>query len=67
MPETPAQRIKMSELMSALSMAADVAEGHEIEHGVKTSYISLRIAEVMKLSVQERSDVFYTTFLKHAT
>lgn len=60
------KQIKMAELMSALSMATDLSEGQALEHGVKSCYIGMRLAEAMKLSDQERSDVYYTSFLQHA-
>ena len=66
MSEAQDKQIKMSELMSAFSMATDLAEGHPMEHGVKTCYISLRLADVLKLSDQERADVYYTALLQHA-
>lgn len=67
MAEAQGKPIKMAELMSALSMASDLAEGEALEHGVKSCYISLRLAERLQLSDQERSDVFYTAFLQHTS
>lgn len=67
MAEVEEKQVKMSELMGALSMATDLAEGHPMEHGVKACYLSLRLAEMLKLSDQERSDVYYTAFLEHTT
>lgn len=65
MPETQEKQIKMAELMSALSMASDLAEGEPLENSVKACYITMRLAEVLKLTEQERSDVFYTSLLQH--
>lgn len=55
----------MAELMSALSMASAIAEGKDMEHGVKSCYIALRVADTMKIADQERSDIYYTAFLQH--
>jgi len=65
MTSAPDKQIKMSQLMSALSMATDISEGFTLEHGVKTCYLSLRLAEKLGLSDKERSDIFYTSFLQH--
>ncbi|MBI4233559.1 MAG: hypothetical protein HY686_03870 [Chloroflexi bacterium] len=64
MAELPERRVPMSELLSSLSMATDLAEDRPVEHGVRTCYVSLRLAETLKLSEQERSDVYYTALLQ---
>ncbi|MBI2166307.1 MAG: hypothetical protein HYU29_07905 [Chloroflexi bacterium] len=61
--EESQKRIRMSDLMSAISMASDLAEGQTLENGIKTCYVGMRLAEKLKLSDQERSDVYYACLL----
>ena len=60
---TPDQ-IKLSEVISALSYALDITEGQPEGHAVKSCLIGMRIATELRLSVEERSDLFYALLLK---
>jgi putative nucleotidyltransferase with HDIG domain len=58
--------IALSELVSALSRALDVAEGEPPGHAARSCLIGMRLAEVLALDAAARSDLFYALLLKDA-
>lgn len=54
----------MAELLCALSYASSLGIGGRMEHGLKTAYIGLRLAEKMELPTAVREAVFYGALLK---
>jgi putative nucleotidyltransferase with HDIG domain len=59
-------QLRMSDLISALSLALDLTEGQPMGHAVKSCLLGMRIAEILKLSVEDRSDLYYALLLKDA-
>ena len=62
-PETD---LRLSEVVSGLSYALDVADGHELGHSVRTCLIGMRLADEVGLAVHARSALFYGLLLKDA-
>jgi putative nucleotidyltransferase with HDIG domain len=60
------QEIALSELISALSRALDIAEGEPPGHAVRSCLIGMRLAETLVLDPASRSDLFYALLLKDA-
>ena len=56
--------LRMSEIISALSVALDLTQGHPQGHCMRSCLIGMRIADTIKLSDQERSSLFYALLLK---
>lgn len=56
--------IRSSEIISALSVALDITQGHPKGHCMRSCLIGMRIAEVLNLSATERSALFYALLLK---
>lgn len=56
--------VRFSEVVSALSYALDITEGQAPGHAVRTCLIGMRIADVVRLSPDERSALFYALLLK---
>ncbi len=54
----------LSELLCALSFASDLNTGQPMEHGLKTAYLSLVLAEDVGLSREDQVTVFYGSLLK---
>src|SRR5205823_1007564 len=52
--------------LCALSFATDMSMGQLMEHGLKTGYISLRLADALHLDEEDRQGVFYGALLKDA-
>jgi HD-GYP domain-containing protein (c-di-GMP phosphodiesterase class II) len=50
-------------LVAALSLGIDLGFGQPMEHVLRQSLISLRLAERLGLGEQDRSDVYYTSLL----
>ena len=65
-PEMPAASIRLSDLVSALSVALDLTEGQPMGHAVRSCVLGMRIAEALKLSHQDRCDLYYALLLKDA-
>ena len=58
--------IRLSDLISALSVALDLTEGQPMGHAVRSCIVGMRIAEELRLSQQDRSDLYYALLLKDA-
>jgi len=60
----PDSAVRLSEVVSALSYALDITEGQPQGHAIRTCLIGMRLAEVVRLTDQERSALFYALLLK---
>jgi putative nucleotidyltransferase with HDIG domain len=58
--------LRMSDLISALSLALDLTEGQPMGHAVKSCLLGMRIAEILGLPVEQRSNLYYAMLLKDA-
>jgi HD-GYP domain-containing protein (c-di-GMP phosphodiesterase class II) len=58
-------RIRLAELMAALSLATDLGMGRPLEHELGVCLVALELAERLGCSAQERSDVYYVALLAH--
>ena len=58
--------VKLSTVLSAMSFALDLTEGQPLGHASRSCLIGMRIAEELKLSADERSDLFYALLMKDA-
>jgi hypothetical protein len=56
--------IRLSEVVSALSTALDLTEGQPMGHAIRSCIVGMRIAEELRLSPQDRSDLYYALLLK---
>ena len=64
--ELAESQLRMSDLISALSFALDLTEGQPMGHSIKTCILAMRMAEILGLSVEQRSDIYYATLVKDA-
>jgi putative nucleotidyltransferase with HDIG domain len=63
-PVSSPTQLRMSDLISALSYALDLTEGQPMGHAVKCCLLSMRLAEILQLTVEQKSDLYYATLLK---
>ncbi|MCA9102186.1 MAG: HD domain-containing protein [Planctomycetales bacterium] len=56
--------IRFSEIISALSVALDITQGHPEGHSMRSALIGMRLAEQLRLSSNESSALFYALLLK---
>ena len=56
--------IRVSEVLSALSVALDITQGLPQGHSMRSAIIGMRIAEEIKLNQSDRSSLFYALLLK---
>ena len=56
----------VAELLCAVSFATSLALGDRMEHGLRTGYIGLRLADEVGTSSEDRQAVFYGALLKDA-
>ncbi|HEX3927395.1 MAG TPA: HD domain-containing phosphohydrolase, partial [Gemmatimonadales bacterium] len=61
---TTPERVRLSEVVSALSHALDVTEGQPMGHAVRSTLIGMRIAGVLGVSAEQRSALYYALLLK---
>jgi HD-GYP domain-containing protein (c-di-GMP phosphodiesterase class II) len=57
------QRVRLAELIAALSLGVDLGFGQPMEHVLRESLIALRLAELLGLSDEDRRTVYYTALL----
>jgi HD-GYP domain-containing protein (c-di-GMP phosphodiesterase class II) len=62
-PETIGERVRLAELVAALSLGIDLGFGQPMEHVLRQCLIALRLAERVGLDEQERAVVYYTALL----
>lgn len=56
--------IRLSEIISALSIALDITQGQPEGHSMRSALIGMRLAEELHLATQDRSALFYALLLK---
>ena len=64
-PPSPApQPVSLLEIISALSYALDLTEDAVPGHAIRCCLLGMRIAEELKLSADQKADLFYALLLK---
>jgi putative nucleotidyltransferase with HDIG domain len=58
--------IALSRVIAGLSYALDLTEGEPPGHAVRTCVIGMRLADVLELDAQTRSDLYYALLMKDA-
>jgi HD-GYP domain-containing protein (c-di-GMP phosphodiesterase class II) len=61
-----AGRVRMADVLGGFSLASDLAVGLQPEHGARSCYIGMHIAETLGLVDEERIALFYSELLKDA-
>jgi HD-GYP domain-containing protein (c-di-GMP phosphodiesterase class II) len=62
-PDEGSLRVRLAELVAALSLGVDLGFGQPMEHVLRQCLIALRIAERFGLDAEQRSTVYYTALL----
>jgi HD-GYP domain-containing protein (c-di-GMP phosphodiesterase class II)/DNA-binding CsgD family transcriptional regulator len=62
--ERSAERVELAGLVAAISLAADLASGVTLEHGLRTCLLATRLAGRAGLDEAGRRDVYYTALLR---
>ena len=57
-------RLRLAELMAALSLATDLGMGQALEQALRTCLMAIELAERMGLAKDEISEVFYVALLR---
>ncbi len=58
--------IRTADLLGAFSLASDLAMGLHMEHGARSCYIGMHIAQELGLPLEQCSDLYYAELLKDA-
>ncbi|HEX4425384.1 MAG TPA: HD domain-containing phosphohydrolase [Terriglobales bacterium] len=56
--------IRLSDVVSALSVALDLTEGQPMGHSIRSCILGMRIADELQISREDRSDLYYALLLK---
>ena len=62
----PPGYVRIADLLSALSLAADLAIGLPAEHAVRSCYLGMRIADQLKLTPDQQAGLYYAGLLMDA-
>jgi hypothetical protein len=57
------ERVRLAELLAALSLGSDLGMGLPMEHVLRQCLISMRLADELRVDVSDRSVVYYTALL----
>jgi HD-GYP domain-containing protein (c-di-GMP phosphodiesterase class II) len=60
---TEAPKIRLAEVLAALSLGIDLGFGQPMEHVLRQCLIAMRLAEAVGLDEDTRADVYYTALL----
>jgi putative nucleotidyltransferase with HDIG domain len=63
-PTISPDTIRLSDVISALSVALDLTEGQPMGHAIRSCIVGMRIADELQLPPEERSDLYYALLLK---
>jgi HD-GYP domain-containing protein (c-di-GMP phosphodiesterase class II) len=61
-----ADRLRLAELASALSLATDLGMGQPLEHGLRTAIVAVRLAGRLGLDQRDLESVYYVSLLRFA-
>ena len=61
--EATSSGVRLSELVAALSLSADLGLGQPMEHVLRSCLIAVRLAERIGLTDDERASVYWVTLL----
>jgi HD-GYP domain-containing protein (c-di-GMP phosphodiesterase class II) len=65
-PVSSMTQLRLADLISGLSYALDLTEGQPMGHAVKCCLLSMRLAEILQLTTEQKSELYYATLLKDA-
>jgi HD-GYP domain-containing protein (c-di-GMP phosphodiesterase class II) len=68
MPVNPVKSstdLRLAELMAAISLAIDIADGYPLEKSLRDALLAVGLARQLGLDGQDLSDVYYTALLAH--
>jgi putative nucleotidyltransferase with HDIG domain len=57
-------RLRLAEVISALSLATDLGLGQPLAHALRTCVFALRLGRALSLSDRGLADIYYTTLLR---
>ncbi len=57
--------MRLAELMGTLSLAADVAMGMPMDHGLRSAAVAVRLGELVGAGDRDRADAFYLSLLRY--
>ncbi len=66
MTNTEQTKGSYAELLCSLSFASDLNMGQPMEHGLKTVWIAMQLADALALGLDDRVAVYYGGILKDA-
>jgi HD-GYP domain-containing protein (c-di-GMP phosphodiesterase class II) len=61
-----AEPASLAELLCALSFASDTGMGQQMEHGLKTAWLGLQLADALGLPLADRQAIYYGSLVKDA-
>jgi HD-GYP domain-containing protein (c-di-GMP phosphodiesterase class II) len=65
-PSSERQTVALGDILTGLSQALDMTEGHPHGHAARSCLIGMRLADIIGLPEERRPDLFYALLLKDA-
>ena len=64
MSTPPQQRVRLAELLAAISLATDLGTGQPMEHALRTCHVAMGLARTIGLPAQDLFDTYYVSLLR---
>jgi HD-GYP domain-containing protein (c-di-GMP phosphodiesterase class II)/DNA-binding CsgD family transcriptional regulator len=64
MRTTTPERVRLAELIAAISLATDLGTGQPMEHGLRTCYLATAFGRELGLPAQDLFDTYYVSLLR---
>ncbi len=58
--------IRMAEILAAFSLATDLGTGKSMGHAIRACYLGMQIADELRLSMLEKTELYYSFLLMHS-
>ena len=65
-PDVPSGTVRAIDVLGAMSLAADLALGLPVGHGVRATYIGMCLADALAIAPDQHVDVYYAGLLMDA-
>ncbi len=64
--ETQHNPIRLAEVLAALSLATDLGTGKTMGHAIRSCYLGMQMACVLRLSMKDQTELYYSFLLMHS-
>ena len=60
------ERVRTAEVIAATCLATDLGMGFPFEHGLHTTLMAMRLADLLSVSTESSSQIYYASLLTYS-